>query len=457
MRIFLLILSLPIYIIAAEPPTSETAIIGRFARGPFDTPVRVNAGKFDELFASKNPQNWSAEIQVRQFFRNGGSEIEVIRIDADLLLAQALMPSENIGRPRGLGWLPILSDLGLLLVPELAELPVSERNPLLEKIREFAASQHFTLILDPPKTAGTIDSIISWRDDLPDGLGFAVLYYPHIMVNPAAIGAGSGFSFPTGASGSVAARIAQKDAVSGIWENPAGPDATIQADGLTFLPSNFELDQLNSAHINVIRDLPSSGIVLWGARTLDKSNVENRYLSAVRTRRWILHNLQRTLTFAAFEENDSTLWTSLRSSAEAFLHNLYLRGAFAGATPEQSYFVLCDATTTSAVDIQNHRANLITGLALISPMTFYNDAISLQTLDLNRPPPLSQRFLGPPIGNELTVFYSTTPGFHFTMEQTVDLSGDFWLPGHRLSGDGSWNRVGIPLTGQQRFIRIRTD
>jgi len=43
------------------------------------------------------------------------------------------------------------------------------------------------------------------------------------------------------------------------------------------------------------------------------------------------------------------------------------------------------------------------------------------------------------------------------MEQTVDLSGDFWLPGHRLSGDGSWNRVGIPLTGQQRFIRIRTD
>ncbi len=458
MRIVLLMLLLPISGMATvQLPTSETAIIGRFAKGPIDTPVRVDSERFGNLFASTIPQNWPAEVQVHQFFRNGGSEIEIIRLDPDLPIPQALAPNENNKKQRGLAWIPILSDLGLLLAPELSELPNAERDSLLEQLREFAESQHFTLILDPPSATNTANAILAWTNDLPDGLGFAALYYPQILVNPTAIGGGAGSSFATGASGSAAARITQNDAGSGIWDSPAGLDALLEADGLATPLTNSEMDQLNSGHINVIRDLSNTGIVLWGARTLDKIDFENRYLSVTRTKRWIAHNLQRSLTFAAFEENDSTLWTSLRSSTAALLHDLYVRGAFAGIKPEQSYFVRCDSTTTSAADIQNHRVNLIVGLALLAPSEFSVDIISLQTIDPNRTPPPSLPFLGNPAAGELTAFFPTAPGFHFTPEQTTDLSAETWIPGPRKPGDGSWERIAIPLNGNHRFLRIRID
>ncbi len=457
MRIFLLILLLPITVTAAELPTSETAIIGRFATGPIDTPVRVDSQRFDTFFASATPQNWAAEVQVRQFFRNGGSEIEIIRLNPNLPLPQALSPNLSSMKPRGLAWIPILSDLGLLLIPELSELPNHERNPLLEQLRAFAESKHFTLILDPPSTADTVSAITEWRNSLPDNLGFATLYYPQILVGPAAIGGGSGSPFSIGASGSAAARIAQNDSANGIWNPPAGLDLILEVDGLAATLNNAEIDQLNSAHINVIRDLLSTGIVLWGARTLDQTDVENRYLPAARAKRWIAHSLQRSLAFAAFEENNPALWSSLRSSAETFLQDLYVRGALLGTKPEQAYFARCDATTTTAGDIQNHRANVIVGIALLAPAEFYIETISLQTLNPSQTPPRSQPILGASAAGELTAFYSTAPGFHFTPEQTGDLLTEPWTPGPRRPGDGSWQRLSLPLDENQGFLRIRID
>src|SRR5260221_13341354 len=58
-------------------PTSETALLGKFARGPVDVPVKVGPADFNTLFGSANPAAWPAEVQARQFFANGGAALYV--------------------------------------------------------------------------------------------------------------------------------------------------------------------------------------------------------------------------------------------------------------------------------------------------------------------------------------------------------------------------------------------
>jgi phage tail sheath protein FI len=53
-----------------------------------------------------------------------------------------------------------------------------------------------------------------------------------------------------------------------------------------------------------------------------------------------------------------------------FLHGLFRDGAFTGATPHQSYFVVCDATTTTQDDIDQGRVNIVVGFAPIRPAEF---------------------------------------------------------------------------------------
>ena len=44
-----------------------------------------------------------------------------------------------------------------------------------------------------------------------------------------------------------------------------------------------------------------------------------------------------------FEPNDEPLWSQIRLNVGAFLQGLFLQGAFQGSTPQQAYFVKCDA------------------------------------------------------------------------------------------------------------------
>ncbi len=46
-----------------------------------------------------------------------------------------------------------------------------------------------------------------------------------------------------------------------------------------------------------------------------------------------------------FEPNEETLWASVRATLTAILQLFFERGAFAGDTAEESYYVRCDETT----------------------------------------------------------------------------------------------------------------
>jgi phage tail sheath protein FI len=52
-----------------------------------------------------------------------------------------------------------------------------------------------------------------------------------------------------------------------------------------------------------------------------------------------------TMVGVAFEPNDITLWVRIESEVSAFLEALYEQGAFQGQSPDQAFYVKCDAET----------------------------------------------------------------------------------------------------------------
>jgi phage tail sheath protein FI len=152
--------------------------------------------------------------------------------------------------------------------------------------------------------------------------------------------------------------------------------------GLSCKLTDAENGELNPLAVNCIRSFPGAGIVSWGARTLvggDDRASDYMYVPVRRLALFIESSLRKGLEWALSEPNGEALWGSIKSAAEAFLESLYARGAFQGTTASNSFFVTCDATTTTQDDIGNGRVNLTVGFAPVKPAEFVVIQIQLQT------------------------------------------------------------------------------
>jgi phage tail sheath protein FI len=130
---------------------------------------------------------------------------------------------------------------------------------------------------------------------------------------------------------------------------------------------------LNPQAVNAVRPFPS-GVTSWGARTMDgfdnSGNTDYRYVPVRRLALFIEESLLRGLKFAVFEPNDEPLWAQIRLSAGAFMNSLFRRGAFAGRTASDSYFVKADAETTTPQDQALGIVNVLVGFAPLRPAEF---------------------------------------------------------------------------------------
>ncbi|MDQ8190136.1 phage tail sheath family protein [Roseibacillus persicicus] len=443
--------------LGAEVPTSKVAVVGRFAKGPIDLAVSVDEGEFDALFAATEASDWPAEIQVRQFFRNGGSSLEVVRVHPSLPLEDALA-GDGAGPCRtGLGALLPMSDLGILLCPELTLLDGGGVARCLSVIESLGEGAPVFTVLDPPPTVASSAEMIAWRQvSLSNELAHAALYYPRLSVDPATwTGGTSAERIQVGASGTMAAVIQKSDETRGIWKSVAGSTATLVTEGLDEDLSSTELDALNVEGINSLRNIVPYGTVAWGARTLS-SDAENRYLSVARTRRWILRSLVRDLASeAALAENDFTLWASLESRAESFLNTLYRSGAFAGATTSEAYFARCDSSTMTINDVNEGRVNLVIGTSFLRPAEFAVDQVSLVSSDGVPGEPDSALFISRPFDGQIVIGYRTVPGFDFTLELSLTMEADAWFGFLPVTGDGAWVRVTGPASAEAQFFRVQ--
>jgi phage tail sheath protein FI len=197
------------------------------------------------------------------------------------------------------------------------------------------------------------------------------VYFPRlIMADPLQQGRSAEF----GVGGAVAGIMARTDSQRGVWKAPAGLDAGLA--GVREL--QYKLDDnangvLNPLGLNCIRSFPVFGNVLWGARTLagaDTLASEWKYVPVRRFTLFIEESLYRGTQWAVFEPNDEPLWSQIRLNLGAFMHNLFVQGAFQGASPHDAYFVKCDKETTPQNAIDLGIVNIVVGFAPLKPAEF---------------------------------------------------------------------------------------
>lgn len=243
---------------------------------------------------------------------------------------------------------------------------------------KYCVRRRAVLIVDPPSDWSNRVGLISdpagkLSNDVNltgENARNAFLYYPRVeMADPKR--GGQYDVFP--ACGIIAGVFARTDTQRGVWKAPAGLDASL---GGVFLEVNLtdrENGILNPLAINCLRAFPVSGKVVWGSRTLrgaDQLADEYKYLPVRRTALFIEESLYRGTQWVVFQPNDEPLWGQIRLNVGSFMNDLFRKGAFQGARPQDAYFVRCDRTTTTQNDIDRGIVNIVVGFAPLKPAEF---------------------------------------------------------------------------------------
>lgn len=176
---------------------------------------------------------------------------------------------------------------------------------------------------------------------------------------------------PSAAMAGVYTRV---DNTRGVWKAPA--NITLQcvtsvAVDLTSDDQNDLNTPLSSKTVNVIRAFPGDGVKVWGARTLDGTSLDCKFINVRRTMMMLEDSIKEALRAYAFEPNDAATWTLAKSMICNFLHDIWKRGGLAGTTPGDAFSVhigLGDTMTPD--DILNGVLRVRLLVALFHPAEF---------------------------------------------------------------------------------------
>jgi uncharacterized protein len=334
-------------------PTDVTLFVGESPDGPsIATPV-ASFSDYERLYG-QSPSLLAASL--RAYFDNGGRRAIILRLDIvsgdrDAFLSALASAIAEGGAADALAF-------NLLCVPGLTEAPA------IAPLQAFCRRKRAFLILDAPQQA-TVESLLQGLPALagPDAMNAAV-YYPWVVT--------PGGALPP--CGFVAGVFARMDAARGVWKAPAGVETALI--GATGLETNLDDQQnglLNPRGVNCLRRFPDRGLLVFGARTLggdDLHGSDGKFVPVRRLALFIESSLAASLGWTVFEPNAEPLWARIRLAIEAFLQGLFRQGAFQGRTAHESYFVACDATTTTKGDIDAGLVDILIGFAPLKPAEF---------------------------------------------------------------------------------------
>ena len=357
--------------------TSTAAFVGEapMAEAFAGVPQAINNWtEFVNKFAQDATASTPLAHAVFGFFLNGGSRCYVV----------------NVGRTAirvGLRALEAYDEVSIVAAPGLANPDVYDA--LLghcETLKDRIA------ILDPPQEVANIAALKDVAvvtagkgkgkaaDDAaaaPENAGlrpresdngFGAFYFPWLLVrDPLNMKAVDPVPVPP--SGHLAGIYARTDAMRGVHKAPAN-EPVRGALGLTYRVTHQEQEVLNPNGVNCIRFFSGEGIKVWGARTVASSSSEWRYVNVRRLFTMIEESIARSTRWVVFEPNDLTLWQKIRRDVSAFLRLLWSQGALMGATPEEAFFVKCDAETNPPEVIDAGRVVVVIGIAPVKPAEF---------------------------------------------------------------------------------------
>lgn len=355
--------------------TATTAFIDFFASGPTGIPTLLTSFvAFEQIFGGLDPRS-EASYQVQQFFNNGGECAIVYGIVAE--------PSSPLFVPALTSALTTLSvPANLLVIPATANLAPADAHAVMLAAQTFCTANRAFYIADvPPSTVATDAAAVeAWFAQTGlAAVDSAAVYYPRVTIpDPLQ----QNLTREVASSGAVAGIYARTDSAQGIWKAPAGTNAAIANATPAVSLTDIANGQLTALGINAIRSFPGHGTVVWGARTAAGSNANNsdyKYVNVRRFATYLEKSISEGLAWVVFEPNNEILWASIRLAVNAFMVQLWYKGAFQGTVPQQAFLVKCDATTTTQSDIGNNLVNIVVGFAPIQPAEFVIIQISCLT------------------------------------------------------------------------------
>jgi phage tail sheath protein FI len=225
---------------------------------------------------------------------------------------------------------------------------------------------------------GTLDPLITGINSpsIPAKFSrsFLAVYFPHLKV----VDTNTGMLVTVTPIGHIAGIYARTDSTRNVGKAPAGVnDGAIQtAVDIDQTLTLSDKDLLTQAHINVIQNEPSTGLCVFGARTMffpsgpNDPDIPFQYINARRLFMFVEQSVKEALFVYVFENNGPQLWAKVRALISGFLLDLFNRGFFAGRTAAEAFSVVCDDSNNSTSDINNGRLNVLIKLAPNRPAEF---------------------------------------------------------------------------------------
>jgi phage tail sheath protein FI len=275
----------------------------------------------------------------------------------------------DVARRRGMGSLAAVDEVTMVVMPDLMTLT---RNGDDAQVRDLQGKMiahcenmgDRMAILDAPP--GLLpQEILEWRMNTAGyDSKMAAFYYPWIEVMDPLT------NRPTMVppSGHIAGVWCRTDSTRGVHKAPAN-EVIMGANGLAFQITAAEQGGLNKSGINCIRAFPGRGIRVWGARTMS-SDPEWRYINVRRLFNFVAESVMDGTQWSVFEPNDQRLWASLQINVSNFLQRLWRDGALFGASPQEAYYVKCDAETNPPEVIEAGQVVCEIGIAPVKPAEF---------------------------------------------------------------------------------------
>jgi phage tail sheath protein FI len=358
--------------------TSTAGFVGATAVGPTEGPRAVTSLtdyertygdgcrlSFADVAAPLHNYMWHA---ARAFFAQGGKRLFVQRV-----------VGERGNRPGAAEYAGVCGLQALARVAEIAVVAApgstfgyeDEYGPqarsIMQALVEHAERMRHRIALLDPGDAQKVEQVLAMRN-LIDST-YAAFYYPWLRAGEVDV--------PP--SGFVAGIYARNDLSHGVEKAPANEPVhgTVELETVV---SEADSEALNARGVNSFRVFDGGEIRVWGARTTS-SDPEWKYVNVRRYFAYLEHSIDRGTQWTVFEPNAEPLWAAVRTAITNFLLGEFRRGALAGETPREAFYVKCDRTTMTQNDLDEGQLVCLVGVAPLRPAEFVNIRIGRWTAD----------------------------------------------------------------------------
>ena len=264
-------------------------------------------------------------------------------------------------RARGTGLFALAGTarFNLLCIPPLAREQDVGLSTLLVAAR-VCRERCALLLVDPPASWTTAPAALEALRAWPFRSDSAVMYYPRIQAFDRLRGRVEIF----GSSAAAAGMIARSDESWPVWTAIEPEEATLRP-GLRPAVAVADADRvrLTQAGVNTLLAVRATARAGLGPRTLGSGASDWRYLSARRLALYLAASIEEGTRWVLLEHNGPATWASARARTEDFLDSLAAQGAFAGATPRDSHFVICDERVNGEQSVAEGKLNVLFGFA----------------------------------------------------------------------------------------------